>query len=610
MKLISDKKEAARLVILFALAVGLRLAYTFFLKAHYFFYDHPSADVTYYQEWAKDIASGNWLGNKTFYGLPLYPYFLAVLDRLTLGHLAGMRMLHILLGSFNCLLVYFVAKKIFSQKAAGLAGVLMAANFVMIYYDWLMMPVTLIITLSLIIVLAFLNIDTIISKREWFIVGILTGLGIVGDGKLLLFFAMAWLYTAVRWPRPWDYKFSTRLFPLALGVIAILFSVTLRNRIVGGDWVFISAQSGLSFYVGNSPEASGVYENPEFIRPTHQGQDADVKIVAQALAKKTLTPGEVSKFWKRKAMMFIAQQPEDFAKLLGRKFLLFFSDNEHAHDLDLILQRLWRKHFDGNPYLIICPLAVMGMWVAARRKIAGTAYLNFMIAAQLIFTIIFFLSTRHRATILPFLLIYESFFIWWIVEQITTHRFVRLIPVSAVFAFYLVLFPPKSLDLLDIQFLQHAKAGPIYEKKGDLEQAKREYYAALQLRAIDTNTLYNLGNVYFQQGDIAKAQELYQTVLTYCNFHVDALYNLAVTYEAVGDKELAIATYEKVLDYEPETLDARFRLAVLYEGMGNCPKATGHLQILEHNFPHLKGEIEKILQNCKAAPTAPQPSVP
>lgn len=608
MKLIHDKREAVWLALLFFLAAGLRIAYTCFLQKHYFFYDHPSADVTYYQDWAYEIASGNWIGDQTFFGLPLYPYFLAVIDRLTLGHPALIQMVHLLLGSFNCLLVYFVAKKLFSPKVAGLAGVLMAANFVMIHFDWLMTPVTLIITLSLIVVLAFLNIDTIIAPREWFIVGILAGLGTLADGKLLLFFAMAWIYTAVGWPRPWNYKMSTRLLPLALGVVLVISVITVRNKIVGGDWVFISAQSGLSFYVGNNPDAIGTFENPDFIRPTHAGQDADIKIVAQSLARKEMTPGEVSQFWKEKAMTFIAQNPDTYGRLLVKKFLLFFTDTERAHDLDLIFQRHWRKHLDVNPYLLICPLALMGMFITARRKIQGCAYLNFMIASQLLFTLIFFLTTRHRASILPFLLIYESFFLWWVVEKIKVRQFRPVIPAAAFFALYIVLFPPESLDLLSLEFVRHAKAGPVYEKKGNLEQAKLEYYAALQLRAADTNTLYNLGNVYFQEGNIAKAQELYQTVITFCHFHVDALYNLATTYEATGEKEKAISTYEKVLEFEPDTLDAHLRLALLYQEVDECSQADHHFNWISQKFPHLTEKVGQMRGTCPAVPPDASPS--
>ena len=63
------KKEYLILAFIFILAFGLRLGYLFFLKGHYFFYDHPSADVAYYQDWAKYIASGHWLGNRDFQGL-------------------------------------------------------------------------------------------------------------------------------------------------------------------------------------------------------------------------------------------------------------------------------------------------------------------------------------------------------------------------------------------------------------------------------------------------------------------------------------------------------------------------------------------------------------
>ena len=74
-----NKKEIISVILIFSLALLLRLAYVVFLKQNYFFYDNPSSDVSYYQEWAREIARVNWIGTKTFWGLPLYPYFLAAL---------------------------------------------------------------------------------------------------------------------------------------------------------------------------------------------------------------------------------------------------------------------------------------------------------------------------------------------------------------------------------------------------------------------------------------------------------------------------------------------------------------------------------------------------
>ena len=171
MPLTQSKKNILDGIFIFILALTLRLSYLFFLQHDNIFYGHPASDVLYYQEWAKDIASGNWLGSKVFWGMPLYPYCLAALYRLALGNLFLIHLAHLILGSLNCVLVYVIARSIFCRRIALIAAIFTAANFMMIYYDGLLMPVVLIITLSLLIVwiLLKLNQDSpidILSTKE------------------------------------------------------------------------------------------------------------------------------------------------------------------------------------------------------------------------------------------------------------------------------------------------------------------------------------------------------------------------------------------------------------------------------------------------------------
>ena len=92
----------------------------------------------------------------------------------------------------------------------------------------------------------------------------------------------------------------------------------------------------------------------------------------------------------------------------------------------MLLQRDWKRYLDINPFPLVFPLASMGVvlarrdrpigsGVAARGSLQGrnlwlrgeeeTDYMNNKVLSQLIFTLIFFLTDRHRATIPLFLII-------------------------------------------------------------------------------------------------------------------------------------------------------------------------------------------------------------
>ena len=602
MNISPQKKEFWLLILLVLFALGLRLGYDGFLKNAYFFYNNPGSDVMYYQNWAHEIASGNWIGDKTFFGLPLYPYCLGLLERLCLGHPGLIRFAHLLIGSLNCVLIFIIAKKIFSARIAWIAAILAATNFMLIYYDWLMMPVPLIIMLTCIIILGLLHKNDIKGLRDWVILGLLIGLAILGDGKLLFFFALLLVFITRRWDYPLAHKIYKIILPLTLGVCLVLFSVALRNRIIGKDWVMISAQSGLSFYTGNNKNATGVYEHPFFLRPNHTGQDEDQHILAESILKKKLLPGEVSAFWQGRGLAFIVQNPGDYLKLLAKKVVLFLSDAEQAHDADLLLQQKWRNQLDVNPYFVICPLALLGMILAWNQKKEGTGYLNLVILSQLIMTLIFFMSTRHRATILPFLLIYEAFCLDWLTTCFYQKKVKSIIAAAFFISFFTLVFRPQKMDKNFIKFIRSTKAGIVYQQKGDFSSAIQSYKTAVNLRPYDSNTLYNLGTAYLLDGNIAQAQQFYHQVLDITPYNVDALFNLGVINQDKRKFPKALKYFQMVLHYQPQALDAHLRIAEVYKSQNNCAQAMPHYNFITQHNPGLTDLIQEKITECQNNP--------
>src|SRR2546425_4303657 len=87
-----------------ALATMLRVAHVLSLRATPWF-DHLVVDPEYYDEWARRIAAGDWLGDRPFYMDPLYPYLLAAIYRLWGRDLLFVRLLQVALSAGSCMLV-------------------------------------------------------------------------------------------------------------------------------------------------------------------------------------------------------------------------------------------------------------------------------------------------------------------------------------------------------------------------------------------------------------------------------------------------------------------------------------------------------------------------
>jgi len=122
---------------IFTLALAVRLVHVWQLRASPFF-SLLMGDSNGYDEWARRIAGGDWLGHEVFYQAPLYPYLLAVIYAI-LGHnLLAVRVIQAIIGSASCALVGLAASRLFGSTRVGLAAGLMLALYApAIFFDGL-----------------------------------------------------------------------------------------------------------------------------------------------------------------------------------------------------------------------------------------------------------------------------------------------------------------------------------------------------------------------------------------------------------------------------------------------------------------------------------------
>src|SRR3972149_11496101 len=99
-------------LIIFLTALTLRIVYTFQLKSGSPLYDFPVVDALMYDSWGWKIAQGDWLGERIFYDPPLYAYFLGIIYKIFGHNYLAPRIIQALLGSLNCVLIYFVTKRL------------------------------------------------------------------------------------------------------------------------------------------------------------------------------------------------------------------------------------------------------------------------------------------------------------------------------------------------------------------------------------------------------------------------------------------------------------------------------------------------------------------
>ena len=89
------------------------------------------------------------------------------------------------------------------------------------------------------------------------------------------------------------------------GVFAGTAPCWAHNYFVAHDRVFLSAHSGINFWIGNNPSATGYPRFPPGLRASQAAMLQDSISAAESAAGHRLKRGEVSQFWSAKARNYI-----------------------------------------------------------------------------------------------------------------------------------------------------------------------------------------------------------------------------------------------------------------------------------------------------------------
>ncbi|HKQ60528.1 MAG TPA: hypothetical protein VJS92_04535, partial [Candidatus Polarisedimenticolaceae bacterium] len=106
--------------------------------------------------------------------------------------------------------------------------------------------------------------------------------------------------------------------------------VVLYQGLANGEWVPVSANGGMNFWVGNNRHAEGVYYAAEFIEQiSAEGEERGFLAEARRRAgDPALNAAGASGFWFHEGLREIAAAPGRWARIEGRKLALFWNRDE------------------------------------------------------------------------------------------------------------------------------------------------------------------------------------------------------------------------------------------------------------------------------------------
>ena len=546
------------------LALSLRLVHAFQMSASPLF-TMPAVDAATYAEQAASLAEGNWLGRGQgpFWQPPLYPYFLGVIKlAFSESFYYVSRFAQALIGSLTCALLYLVGRRLFGLGVGFIGGLIAAVYGPLIYFDARLLPAGLATFFTLVSLLLLMRAVERPARSIFVVAGFALGLASLTAAILaaLIPGVVIWL---VYWLRK---NAAPTVVTFLLGAVLTIAPVTLRNYTIGGDFVPISYNGGVNFYIGNNANA----EQMLALRPGWEWEE----LVALPLREGITRPSAKSLFFYRQALEYMQNAPFDYMRLLAAKTAQFWRGDEIERNQEMYYWRKYSSVLAGTlwkwgvafPFGLVSPFALLGLIVYIRRQ--GFALPVLFVLGYSFAVISFFVAARYRLPIVPLLILFAAYGGNWLYARWCQRSLRQALLPTAVFAL-LVLLVNWDLPPMDGRgkAATHNDLGNAYLQQGRRDLALLKYEQATRLDSTYWQAWFNLGSLRALRGDLRGALPILLNVLEHERERADVWSNVAGVYVGLGQYQQAAEVLEQAVVAAPRE-DIYAALERVYAMMG------------------------------------------
>lgn len=567
--------------------IGTLAGLAFVVRAVYFWFLFrepllltPIHDAAYYLTWAKEILEGGWMGQKIFFTEPLYAYLLAVFLKLFgTESWQSLMLFQGLLGSIFPVTLYFLGKRLLDRRVGVVAGLIAALYGPLVFYDGLLLKTSLEVYLLPIFLLMVLWVFERPTWKGFGLLGMSLGLLALIKGNNLIFLPVL---TSLIWGlfrvRKWKPKLMWSLMLLG-GTFLMLSPVTIRNYLVGHDFVPTNYSIGLVIYQGSWWGGDGSTANvPRFLRPDPKYEERDAVGMAEAYAGHALLPSEVSRFWMKKTAEEIFAYPGHFLGTVWNKLLLILNQSEFSDNYSYTFYRTQLPFLWLLPtYSLVILFALFGIGLFTRmffwqtlvqegeeqiyqKRTLFLALLGAYVAVLLLTTV----NARYRMPLLPFFFVAAAGALVFLMSRWTERdsRSLRYSTILLLPILFLVWFPLASL--------KHVTT--------------------------DANAYHALGYRALEERDYTRAKELFDKTIEIDPQYGWAYGNLTLTSLALGDIAEAKSNLKKLILLRPDDISNYDRLKTIRSLEGANPdvmRAAAENFLNEKNLPEYDADFNE-----------------
>lgn len=554
----------------------------------------PIIDAKVYHDAAVRFANGQPLYEGNFWQPPLFPLLLGVIYRVFGVSLLAARLVLVALFVADCLLIARIGEQLFSKPVGLVSGLMAAAYGPLLFFSTRLLPVAPAVFLILIAITLWIRHHHKPRLGTAALLGLSVGLATItvpNAGVLFILVAGGMLLGGLTHRRLRFAMASTSIL-YTVGALPIA-AVTVRNYVVSGDFVAISTNGGINFFIGNNLERHRTLA----IRPGEHWR----RLARESYRGGARTRAQQSRFFTSQTIDYIIEEPSHFVLGLWEKSRQLIHAREIPRNLDAYAHRkysrvlgplLWRTEHFAFPFGLIGPLAAVGIIAALRdpaasqaQRIARRVAITFIVGYG-VSVVLFFVSARYRLPMTLICLPFAAYSTVWLgrqflrKDQMSTRR--TWFQVAAVFlAFTMIVNLPMyaATDSFHFRAEEAMCLGHAYAEHGDIDRSLASLREALTLEPRYVAAGTKLGQLLANAGRAAEGQRWLRDAVSWDDNAAEPRQVLGEWLRQQGRWDEAQVLLEEAVAIDPTFPEALGGLAEVYVHAQQPTEAIKHLRL-------------------------------